>query len=544
VHLDPLQEAMVGPIKPTMLLLGLSVAMLLAVACANIANLLLAQTHSRTLELATRGALGAAPARIARQLWTETLALFGLAGALGVAIAQPLATWLVARYPGTLPLAADVTLDGRVLAIAAASTLAAALLAGLPRVRRRRAPGSGGELRADARSGLTRGHRRLTNVFVAAQIAVSIVLLFGGLILLRTFINLTSTAPGFDPDEVIAIRAAIPPPPGGNAEAVVALQDRVRDAARSLPGVRAAAHAMFIPFAPGVWGDGYRRTGSDDPPPRGPMAHFFMVSPEFFEVMRIPVRRGRGLLPSDRAGAPPSLVVSETFARQAFPGQDAVGRRLEWNDDTWEIVGVSGDVRHGALSDPLDADVYVPRRQVVRGNTWLLLASNRPAATVLGELQNRLKTIDPDIALSDAKTMATRLAESAAPARFRALVTGTLAGLTLFLAVVGLHGVVSYAVAQRTREFGVRLALGQRPGAMRREVMVDTLKTVAIGAVPGLCLAILAGQWLSSVVMVNADRTAMLAGVVGIFVVAALAAAAGPAWRASRVDPMVALRES
>ena len=154
---------MVGPIKPMMLLLGLSVAMLLAVACANIANLLLAQSHARTLEFATRAALGAAPARIAQQLWTETLGLFAVAGALGVAISHPLASWLVARYPGTLPLAADVTLGGRVLTVAAASTLAAALLAGLPRVRGRRDPVAGEELRANARTGLTRGHRRITN---------------------------------------------------------------------------------------------------------------------------------------------------------------------------------------------------------------------------------------------------------------------------------------------------------------------------------------------------------------------------------------------
>ena len=332
------------------------------------------------------------------------------------------------------------------------------------------------------------------------------------------------------------------PPAGGSGEALVALQDRVRDAAASLPGVRAAAHAMFIPFAPGTWGDGYRRMGTDDPAPRGPMAHFFMVSPEYFEVMRIPLRRGRGLLPSDRAGAPPALVVSETFARQAFPGQDAVGRRLEWNDGTWEIVGVSGDVHHGALSDPLHPDVYVPRRQVVRGNTWLLLASGRPAASILAELQDRVKGIDRDIALTDAKTMAARLAESAAPARFRALVAGTLAALTLLLAIVGLHGVVSYAVSQRTREFGVRLALGQRPGAMLRDVMADTLRIVATGTVPGVIGAIQADQWLSSVAMVDANRPATVAGVVIIFTIAALGAAAGPAWRASRVDPMVSLR--
>ena len=305
IRLDGLQDAMVGPIKPVMVLLALSVAMLLAVACANIANLLLAQAHARTLEFGIRGAVGASPRRLARQLWTESLALFAVAGAIGVALAQPLALWLVSRYPDTLPLAADVTLDGRVLAIAAACTLGAALLTGFPRTRRLRDTQVGADLRGDARSGLTMGHRRMTNVFVAAQVSVSIVLLFGGILLLRTFLNLTSTKPGFDPEGVITIRASIPPIPHGDAAQVVALQDRLRDAAASLPGVTAAAHAMFIPFTPGSWGDGYRRTGTADAAPRGPMAHFFMVSPEYLEVMRIPVLRGRRLSASDRAGAPP-----------------------------------------------------------------------------------------------------------------------------------------------------------------------------------------------------------------------------------------------
>jgi putative ABC transport system permease protein len=544
IGVDGLQDAMVGPIKPMMLLLALSVAMLLAVACANIANLLLAQAHARTLEFGIRGAVGASPERLARQLWTESLALFAIAGAVGVAIAHPLALWLVSRYPDTLPLAADVALDGRVLAIAAACTLVAALIAGFPRTRRLRDTGLSADLRGDARSGLTRAHRRTTDVFVAVQVSVSMVLLFGGILLLRTFINLTSTAPGFEPRGVIIIRASIPPMPQGDAAQVVAFQDRLRDAAGSLPGVTAAAHAMFIPFTPGSWGDGYRRAGTADPAPSGPMAHFFMVSPEYLGVMRIPVIRGRGLSASDRAGAAPVLLVSETFAKTAFPGQDAVGRRIEWNDGTWEIVGVTGDIRHAALSDPFDADVYVPRRQVVRDNTWLLLQTDRPAAVVLAELQQRMKAINPDVALTDAETMAARLSESAAPERFRAIVTGTLAGLTLLLAIVGLHGVVSYAVTQRTREIGVRLALGQRPAAVVRVVIVDTLRVIAAGAVPGVLASVYAGRWLSSVITVNADQTAALSGVVVIFLAAALAAAAGPAWRASRVDPVVLLRAS
>jgi putative ABC transport system permease protein len=260
--------------------------------------------------------------------------------------------------------------------------------------------------------------------------------------------------------------------------------------------------------------------------------------------MGMRIVRGRGLSASDRAGAAPVMVVSQTFANTAFPGQEAVGRRIEWNDDTWEIVGVTADLRHAALSDPFDSDVYVPRGQVVRGNTWLLLKTNRPAAAVLGELQDRIKMINRDVALTDAQTMDARLAESAAPERFRAIVTGTLAGLTLLLAIVGLHGVVSYAVTQRTREIGVRLALGQRPAAVLRDVLFDTLWIVAAGALPGILASVYAGLWLSSVVMVNADRGAALGVVVTIFAAAALIAAAGPAWRASRVDPIVALRSS
>src|SRR5205085_8731672 len=274
VRLDGLQDAMVGPVKPMMMLLGLSVAMLLAVVCANIANLLLAQAHARALEFGIRSAVGASPARLARQLWTESVALFVVAGAIGVAIAHPLALWLVSRYPATLPLAADVALDGRVLGIAVACTLAAALLVGFPRTRRLRDTWVAADLYGDARSGVTRAHRRMTNVFVAAQVSLSIVLLFGGILLLRTFMNLTSTAPGFDPQGVITIRASIPPMPHGDPAQVVAFQDRLREAAGSLPGVTAAAHAMFIPFTTGSWGDGYRRAGTADPPPRGPMAHF------------------------------------------------------------------------------------------------------------------------------------------------------------------------------------------------------------------------------------------------------------------------------
>ena len=331
VVIEDLQHAMVGPVKPMLLLLAGAIAMLLAVACANIANLLLAQAHARSLELGIRAAVGASRGRLARQLWTESLALFGVAGAIGVVLAQPLALALISRYPDTLPLAADVQLDGRVLAIAVACTLTAALVAGLPRMRRLTDTQAGAALRGDARSGLTKEHRRITTIFVAAQVAVSIVLLFGGVLLLRTFMNLTSTAPGFDPRDVVTIRASIPTAESSDPDGPSAFQDTLADAARSLPGVTAAAHAMFIPFTQGLWGDGYRRAGTADPEPRGPIAHFFMVSPEYLGVMGMPVLQGRGITAADDGKAPPVLVVSETFAKRAFPGETPIGRRLEWD---------------------------------------------------------------------------------------------------------------------------------------------------------------------------------------------------------------------
>jgi putative ABC transport system permease protein len=369
------------------------------------------------------------------------------------------------------------------------------------------------------------------------------VLLFGGLVLARTFLNLAAVAPGFDAAGVVTLRASIPESPRGGAGNVVDVQDALRDAAAALPGVERAAHAMFIPFAPGAWGDGFRRAGtSDRVGPDGPFAHFYMISPEYLPLMRVPILRGRGLTAADDQRAPRVLVVNDSFARRLYPDGDAVGRRIEWNEDTWEIVGIAADARHSGPWEPIDPDVYVPRRQVPRASTWLLLRTSRPAAAILADLQRRAAAIDPDIILSDARSMSDRVAESAAPERFRALITSGLAILALGLALVGLHGVVAYAVVRRTREIGIRLALGARPATLRRGVIADALGAIALGLVPGLLAAWWLGRWLDTTGIVRADLHVALVVVALTFVAAGLLAAAGPAWRASRVDPIAALR--
>jgi hypothetical protein len=247
-------------------------------------------------------------------------------------------------------------------------------------------------------------------------------------------------------------------------------------------------------------------------------------------------------MPADDDGAARVVVIGDAFARRLYPADDPIGKRLEWNGGTWEIVGVAGDVRHASLWDAVDLDVYVPRAQVPRANTWLLLRTSRPAAAVLAELQRQVNGIDAGIILSDARPMAERLSASAAPERFRAVITSALGVLALGLALVGLHGVVAYAVARRTREIGIRLALGERPTAVRLAVIGDALRAIMAGLVPGTAAAWWFGQWLDGTGVVRADLTMALASVAGIFAAAGMLAAIGPAWRASRVDPIAALR--
>ena len=540
---DGLQDAMAGAVRPMLFLLAGAIAMLLAVACANIANLLLAHAQARSAELSLRSAIGASRGRLLRQLWTETLALFSIAGIAGVAGALPLARALIARYPETLPLAADVQIDVRVIAVAAAATLLAALVAGLPAARRASGLSAAAAIGVTGRASATPHERRLASAAVAVQVALSLVLLFGGLVLARTFLNVASVPPGFDPDNLVTLRASIPASATADRRRMLALQDTLRDAAAAIPGVDAAAHAMFLPFAPGMWGDGFRRVGTSDRiGPDGPFAHFYMVSPEYLPTMRLSILRGRGLARTDTDMSPRVLVVSDTFARRLFANANPIGRTIEWNDGTWEIVGVAADARHGSLWDALDPDVYVPRRQVPRANTWLVLRTARPAAAILGDLQRRVQQIDPGIILSDVRPMRDRLSMSAAPERFRALITSALAMLALALALVGLHGLVAYAVVRRTREIGIRLALGERPGAVRTAVVRDALRTIAIGLLPGAAAAWWIGRLLDARGVVRADLTVTLASVVMLLVFAGVLAAAVPAWRASRVDPIAALR--
>jgi putative ABC transport system permease protein len=540
--IEPLQAAMVGPVRPMLIVIALSIAAVLLVACANVANLLLAQTCARGREFALRTSLGATRGRLVRQLLAESLALYAVAGVAGIALAPALARALIARYPGALPLATDVGIDGRVLLIALVVTLAAALIAGVPRLRALGRPSLTGELAEGARGLVGRAQRRAAAALVVAQVAVSIVVLLGAGALLRTFVRLSAVDTGLDDARVVTMRLTLPPAAVATPERTLQFQDAAGALAATLPGVERASHAMFLPFAAGTWHDGYERVGGADVRPNLPMADFFMVGPDYLATLGIAIRQGRGLTAADDHGAP-VLVVGDTFAAKAFPGQPAVGRQVRWENRTWEIVGVAADARHGSLWDPPDPDVYVPRAQVIRENTWLVLRTTRPASAVAAELRTRLKALDPAAAITDVRRLDERVAGSLSSERFRALLTGSLGSLALLLAAVGIYGVVSYTVSRGTRDIGIRMALGQSRPRVMVGVLAGIWTMVACGVGLGTAATRLADRaleaWLPGLPLWEPGT---LLPVIAVFFTIATLAALGPARRASRIDLVDALR--
>lgn len=539
---DPLQDTMVGPVRPMIVLMALSIAAVLAIACANIANLLLAQTCQRSREFAVRTSLGATRGRLVRQLTAESLGLFTIAGAAGIGIAPAITSGLIAQYPGALPLADDVRLDSRVLLVALAVTLTAAAIATIPRLRAFGRSGVGSDLDDGARGLVSRHYRQAARVLMVGQVALSIVLMFGAGALLRTFLHLSAVSTGFDAAHVVTMRLTLPAAALEHPERTLQFQDEARALAASLPAVERAAHAMFLPFTAGWWHDGYERVGKADARPNLPMADFFMVSPEYLSTVGVPIRTGRDLLPRDDTGAP-VVVVSETFAARAFPGEQALGRLLRWENRTWEIVGVAADTRHGNLWDRPDPDVYVPRAKQIRANTWLALRTSRSGESVAKELRAHLRTLDTGASLTDVRLLSDRIADSASPERFRALLTGSLGSLALLLAAVGIYGVVSYTVSRRTRDIGIRMALGQSRGSVLREVLLGIWMTTAGGVAIGIGVTWALGRavesWLPGM---NVRDAGTQSWVIAVFFAVATVAALGPARRASRVDPIVALR--
>jgi predicted permease len=552
----PLQKELVGDIGSTLWLLLCAVALVLLIACVNIASLLLARAVSRERELAMRVALGAARSRLARQCLTES-AILGLGGGLlGVVLALLSVNPFVAFWPGNLPRAEEVHLDWRVLIFAVIASLVSGVLFGLAPALRVPVHNVEQTLRAGARS-ITGSSRRLHSAFVISEIALAVVLLVSAGMLGHTLLALSSLDPGFNVHNVITAHFALSPTILENPEQIRQAWQDVLDRARRVPGVESATLADIIPMRVGENSLPYWTSATPPPPNQEPIALASCVSPDYLKVMDIPLRKGRFFNEHDGIGSEPVIVIDDNLAEHAFGTQDAVGKRI-WipaMSGSVLVVGVVGHVRHWGLASDDQSRVrdqmYYPFAQVPAPLLHLFSSvmsiaarTNVPPLNVVDPLRRELRGAANDQALYEVHTMEELVSASLARQRFLLLLFGIFAGLALLLACIGIYGVLAYLTGQRVPEIGVRMTLGAKPLDIIRMVLGESLAMIFVGVGVGTLAAVAAGRILNRLVegMRSADASTF-AITIPILVIAALFASFVPARRASRIDPATALRQ-
>jgi putative ABC transport system permease protein len=543
-RLEPLREAVVGSVQSMLELLAAAIAAVLLIACINIANLILGRAQTRSREFAVRSALGGSPARVRRQVFTESLLLASIGGALGVGLAPMLTHALIAIYPDALPRADEIGIDARVILVALAASVAAGVLAGIPTARRLARVDLTEDLRDGGQSGSGRRDRRVGRVLVVTQVAASLALLFSAGLLLQTFWRLERVKPGFDLRHTVAFHVYAPSARYQSVSSFNRYYDDAVAALQPIPGVRVVSSTTLLPFGNGTFYDTFVLEDRGDLGPNNPNAILSVNTPEFERALGIPLLRGRSFTRQDDSASEHVAMINEAAATRFYPGQDPVGHRVRWNgQDHWRIVGVVGSTHLGSLSDELAPVLYVPASQAPRRSRYLVVRADVSPEQVIAAARTALRQIDPTIALSDIATMEERIERSLGAERFRAALMATLGALALALAIVGIYGVVAYSVSRRTREIGIRMALGEASHEVRRRVVLDALRLAGLGLVIGVALALFSGKCLTVfLVGVNPYDGLMLAATTGILTAVIVAAAYGPARRAARVEPVTALR--
>lgn len=549
VTLMTLHDSFASEMKRPLTVLFGAVAFLLLIACANVANLMLARAATRRRELAVRAALGGGRLRITRQLFTESAGIAILAAAIGVGAAWAalrLATSFIGRditFAG--PLGIDVTVLLFAIGVAAFTAVLFGLGPALQAMR-----GHLQDSLRDGGRGATTGvaGSRIRGALVVAEVALSLVLLVGAGLLARSFQRLTSVDAGFDRQS--ALTATVSLPPRYEGEQQLAFFQQLEGRARALPAVREVGLVNMLPMS-NRWSCDSFALGDREPPPEGqePCAETRTVSPTYFDAFGIPSLRGRTFTDADREGAPLVAVINRRMAEGYWPGGDPIGRRVKWGwygaDTPWlEIVGVVGDVKHFGLEDDDRAAIYMPLAQGARSRMTLVAGTNGDPAAVASDIRSIVRSMDADLPLLQLETMAQVVSRSVAQPRFRTVLLGVFAGVALLLSLTGLYGVLAFAVAQRTYEFGIRMAIGAARNDVSHMVVRQGLTFVSAGIGIGLPVALLATRALRGLLFETpATDPATFTAIIALLVVVSALASWVPARRATRVDPMIALRE-
>jgi len=548
VNVQPLHADLVREVRPGLMLLLVAVAVLMLIACVNVANLLLARAVARERELAIRAALGAGRGRLLRQLLTESLVLAALAGAAGAALGRFLLGAIQLLLPPEIAQVVNVSYDLRAVVAAVLLSLVSALVfGGVPALQAARIGLVGALKEGGAVRGSGRARGRLKQGLVVTEVALSAMLLVATGLLLRSFWTLASVSPGFEPEGVLAATLA----PGGEAYRERArVQDFYREALERLreqPGVTSAGAISWTPLGSGGAATSFTISGREAPlAGQEPVADIRVVTPGLFETLRIPLLHGRDLGPGDRAGSPRVAVIGDALARELGPPGAALGQRLElrWGGDPEvEIVGVVGDVHLASLDTPPRATVYLPHGQDGNNFMTLVLRTSGPPASLVPGVRAVIASLDRALPVGSALPLDEVVGQSLRSRRFVLVLVAVFGASALALAGIGLFGVMAYLVAQRTSELGVRLVLGARPSDVLRLVVGDGMRLVGLGLALGLAGGLLASRALESQLFgVRPSDPLALVGVAVALGLVSLVALATPAWRAAQVDPTRAMR--
>ncbi len=550
IRVQPLQKAMVGDVKPALLVLLGAVALVLLIACANIANLLLARATSRAKEMSVRIALGAGRGRIVRQLLTESAALGLLGGAAGILVAYWGVQSLRSFLPAEMAQMKAIRVDGWVLAFALFLSVAASLVFGL-------APAlfaAGSDLQKTLREGAGRGgasgsRQKARSILAAAEIAVAMVLLVGAGLLVRSFISLTAVSPGFRTERLMKAEVSLPQFEYSTPAQWNAFANDLLARIQAEPGMRDSAIAIPLPLADGNVNLGFEIEGvAAAPSTNTRAADYVAASPEYFRVMGVPLLRGREFSRADVASTPRVAIISEAMARTYFPNEDPIGRRIIFGfppdgDAPREIVGIVGDVRDVGLRQEPAAMMYVPYAQAPFWGAVVVTRSSLSLSSFADAVRRDANAIDKDLPVTDIAAMPDVVNASVAQPRFQTVLLGLFGALALILAAVGIYGVISFSVAQRTHEMGIRMSLGAQPAQVLRLVMGQGARMALVGIALGAAAALGLTRLMRSLLFgVSAADPLTFAAVAILLVAVALAACYVPARRAMRVDPMTALR--
>ena len=544
----PLGQHVVADVRGALLTLLAAVGLLLLITSANIANLLLTRATARGQEIALRAALGASLARISRQLMTESLVLTAAGGLLGLLLVYASVPALVRHLPPDLPRKAEIAVDGRVLIFTGVVALAAGFLFGLTPIFHAR-----GSLRLGGR-GVAGGRSRLRGSLVVGQVAMALVLLAGAGLMAKSLWRLLEVPPGFRTEHVLTARLSLPPQytngfkfGTGMHRAISAFQRRLLDRVRAIPGVQSAAFAAYLPLS-GV--DNSWSFGIEGRPPKPPgesdEVNYRPVGPGYFETMSIPVSRGRGFTAADNEDGPLVIAINESMARTFWGAADPIGQRVSFSEDKWRtIVGIVGDVHHQGLDLKAAPEMYLPYAQApnVEARPTIVLRTSVDPLNIATPLQRAVAEIDRTVPIDRVATMQDLVTNSAEQPRFRTAVILTFSLLALFVASIGLYGVMSQVVSQRTQEFGIRMALGATRGGVLLSVIGQAAKLIGIGIALGLTGAALLSQTIARLLYGVAPLDGVtFAGVTALLVIVGLAAVYVPARRAAKCDPMWSLR--